>query len=846
MDKQIKSFWKKYEFIIIIVVTLLFIYFLVFFNQKVNFFLGNELIVSLTPQQKSFSTHYGETFKAEFNVSIDNVAYCRASCSYSFTDISTNNIIDRGNFEIAKSQFFAKSYDLSIKKAGSGQDLYSFDVECGSIHSFLCLTKSPLKSRSSLVVVNYDLTETQKELKKLLRQNVTQLLEVLKETDILHQELDQKYFQLGFKANLRNLSREKIRIDDLYDKTRISIENLRSEWSVEDYTKLSLLFNQSYFKILEDVKLSIRNLNSSIDKVIGIHNELLSGLSKFSIRLRQLESFTNQIEDRSILNETNKVIDNFNDISSSTTNNTFESYDILIRQFGDAVGQQSKAIEKSRILSARLFFLSDYYLNYEGDLLCSLEQNCESDFSVNESTSNTEKFIDDYPNLTMSTENCESLQSLGEKFADLRNRASEQIADMNISFPSDSGFLALADNFMDNIVRQINNSYYNSFEKIKSENKTRKEVLDIIGPMLPSGEANLSPLNYNQSINLSLYLLSKINLTGQAYESVSKCSKLGYQIKKVGNFNFKEISTDIWYNITSKIETNLSDNPSICCVFNDCRPCCRDDSCKNDPKTFPVIFLHGHSFAKDNSPEFSLDAFNSLQSKLQADGYLNAGIVSLYSQDEQPEEGVWGLSGKPVTVKVSYYYDAFRKEDKYIEVPTKSENIDNYALRLKDLIGIVKQRTGKPKVDIIAHSMGGLVARRYIQIFGEDDIDKLVLIATPNKGISKDTSDYCSYVGENRECSDMKEDSLFMSKVNDPLRQPSKVKIYAVIGQGCDMQSGDSDGIVSAENAKLENAKLFYVNGTCGGLFGEKLHTEILDINKYPETYRIVKKILKE
>ena len=48
------------------------------------------------------------------------------------------------------------------------------------------------------------------------------------------------------------------------------------------------------------------------------------------------------------------------------------------------------------------------------------------------------------------------------------------------------------------------------------------------------------------------------------------------------------------------------------------------------------------------------------------------------------------MSGKPVTVKVSYYYDAFRKDDKYIVVPTSSENIDTYALRLKDLIDIVK------------------------------------------------------------------------------------------------------------------------------------------------------------
>ena len=57
--------------------------------------------------------------------------------------------------------------------------------------------------------------------------------------------------------------------------------------------------------------------------------------------------------------------------------------------------------------------------------------------------------------------------------------------------------------------------------------------------------------------------------------------------------------------------------------------------------------------------------------------------------------------------------------------------------------------------------------------------------------------------------------------------------------------TGNGDGIVLSENSKLENAELYYVNGTCGGLFGETLHTEILDIEKYNETYKIIKDILR-
>ena len=163
-----KSFWKRYEIVIIAVATLLVIYLLVVFNQKLSFLLGNELIVYLIPSQKSLDMHYGDIKNTEFDVSIDNAANCKASCSYSFTDRSRNETVDKGDFEIAKGLHFTKSYDIAVKRLGSGQDLYSFGVKCRSVKSIICLTKGEEKSRSSLVTVNYDLTETEKQLKQLL------------------------------------------------------------------------------------------------------------------------------------------------------------------------------------------------------------------------------------------------------------------------------------------------------------------------------------------------------------------------------------------------------------------------------------------------------------------------------------------------------------------------------------------------------------------------------------------------------------------------------------------------------------------------------------------------------
>ena len=54
---------------------------------------------------------------------------------------------------------------------------------------------------------------------------------------------------------------------------------------------------------------------------------------------------------------------------------------------------------------------------------------------------------------------------------------------------------------------------------------------------------------------------------------------------------------------------------------------------------------------------------------------------------------------------------------------------------LKPVIEKAKRETGHSKVDIVAHSTGGLLARAYIQGDSyENDIGRLAMVATPNEG----------------------------------------------------------------------------------------------------------------
>ena len=54
---------------------------------------------------------------------------------------------------------------------------------------------------------------------------------------------------------------------------------------------------------------------------------------------------------------------------------------------------------------------------------------------------------------------------------------------------------------------------------------------------------------------------------------------------------------------------------------------------------------------------------------------------------------------------------------------------------LKSKVDALLQKTGKSKVDIVTHSMGGLVARYYMKVKGgASKVDQIVNVATPHKG----------------------------------------------------------------------------------------------------------------
>ena len=115
----------------------------------------------------------------------------------------------------------------------------------------------------------------------------------------------------------------------------------------------------------------------------------------------------------------------------------------------------------------------------------------------------------------------------------------------------------------------------------------------------------------------------------------------------------------------------------------------------------------GDIFREINFLGFSFDFFQGLITELENQGYEENKDLFVFPYD-------WRLD---------------------ISKLAGQDPIDTNNLLYK--IDNIKSLTGADKVDIIAHSMGGLVAKKYIQHFGTSSVDKFIDIATPHYGAPK-------------------------------------------------------------------------------------------------------------
>jgi hypothetical protein len=280
----------------------------------------------------------------------------------------------------------------------------------------------------------------------------------------------------------------------------------------------------------------------------------------------------------------------------------------------------------------------------------------------------------------------------------------------------------------------------------------------------------------------------------------------------------------------------LAEPSPICCLRGECYKCI-DNSSLN----YPVILVHGHSFNEKLSAELSMESFSEMARELEKDGYIDAGYF-YGSQYDETSKGYLGGVNSSIVVEATYYLNTLVTEEGSFIFDSKWEDIDTYARRLNEVVSNVKYLTGKDKVIIVAHSMGCLVTRRYIQLYGEESLDRIILIGGPNHGVDGFILNSCAVFGADVECSEMNKNSSFMAELNNaPF---PNIPVYNIIGVGCPIEGFEGDGIVKSESAYLEGAENIYVTGTCSGV--DFFHVRMNEPSKYPEIYAIIKNVIQK
>lgn len=159
--------------------------------------------------------------------------------------------------------------------------------------------------------------------------------------------------------------------------------------------------------------------------------------------------------------------------------------------------------------------------------------------------------------------------------------------------------------------------------------------------------------------------------------------------------------------------------------------------------------------------------------------------------------------------------------DNIINAQQLAQEITDFIQQINDGYFYNNKKISATKLDVVAHSMGGLVTRAYISYFYQGDIRKFVMIATPNHGAQD--ARYASFLGIGGVATEqLKPNNPFLNDLNsqNPLLHPD-IEYHLIAGVGWLTDTSNlqlvtcrGDAIVTLESAKLEGVPTYCVYDT--------------------------------
>ncbi|VVB70969.1 Uncharacterised protein [uncultured archaeon] len=855
---------KKRVVLVTVFLSLLLFFLVVFVADLATY----QLSFGLQLSAQSVNLQHGKPVNVSFTM-INPDVFCSLSCNYSLygagiiVDAQESKIIDsNSNLTI--------TYSLAApsKEAGgiSGQNFYWFSASCEERNNVLTsIICSNSNSQGATFTLNYDISSEEKTNKTYLDANLP-----LVNTNLGLLEKEIYNLQSRF-----NKTPQTVLVNDLKDRfTQINNEfnnyTLEQKEITDYYNSLDFfgaynLYSQYDFSGLQSLLLNASNLDQDLTGRFDLHNNLTREINSFSPNLNSLIPLIKVFS----LQTTFTAIDyNIQEVSSEFSSASFQNYSDVELTANAIASEISDLNQTLRLKETNLKKDFINQVNNETNKLCNYGD-CNTSISLNENTS-----IIDFLNLTCTVQ----VPALSNEFQKTNLQLKGQYS-FEINMTAGDNQVIGVENYLIgklNSIRQyvyqlLNNDSYQtdvsycdpnlvnvSITELNQtiSNCTRLQndiILQISNPDFSDGPINFtkktvpgSVLNYSDIHLLNLETVPPlVNLTfeNNFQENINNYCYLNASDLTPSNSSVSGAVSPQGEVLVNSSLIQLAQHQSQCCVFGSCKPCCEGDSCQNDVTSYPIILLHGHAFFESsNVPAYPLDDFNSITGALQSDGIIPAGILTPSTDIRGVPEGDWGKAGVPLSVKVTYYYGVYDENGKSIAQPSENESIETYAKRLKDSIDLLKYRTNRSQVIIIAHSMGGLVAREYIREFGSDSVYKLIMIATPNNGITSNAAQFCNLLsGTAAECNEMEGNSTFLQTLNSQT-PVGNTSYYTIAGTGC----GGGDGVVDSNNVYLYYGTNYLVPGKCAGVLNTDMHTQLLDPKTYPLVFSTLLRILKQ
>lgn len=142
-----------------------------------------------------------------------------------------------------------------------------------------------------------------------------------------------------------------------------------------------------------------------------------------------------------------------------------------------------------------------------------------------------------------------------------------------------------------------------------------------------------------------------------------------------------------------------------------------------------------------------------------------------------------------------------------MEFPSMEEDMGWLSWWVKSKVGAIKRERGVEKVDLVCHSMGGLIARHYVRFLdGERHLKHFVTLATPNHGVPFAAIPlFPRFMISERLRRQVEPKSDFLKTLNQGDPTPGNVP-YTSIGS-------HQDRYVPIESSKLDGATNFAIKG---------------------------------